>query len=189
MSIVAQKSLMARYARMLAIEEKQPASKLLKFQTTGKPEVILAFTIKDWDLASPTAASLAADSVDLHADWVTGGLITAGPDDAVLDGVSARMIATDTWLVALVSERAVEHDRLVRILETASRVGRNRRVGVLPVRFEVDEWEPPAVYSRWPRIEEIEGRLRIFGPGTPDKSYPLRRWFHSDSVRQHYEMR
>jgi hypothetical protein len=188
-SIITCESLFERYCRMEAVEERQPFPKLLKFRTPGKPEVILAYTRKDWDLATFAAAALAGGSVDLHTDWVTARLTGDGPDDETLDRLSDRMTPTDTWLVALVSERAVEHERLVRALEVGSEAAHNRRVGVLPVRYAADEWEPPAVYRRWPRIEEVEDKLLIFGPNASDVSYPLRRWLRSASVKQHYEMR
>ena len=152
-------------------------SKRLKFETAGAPTVYLAYTIEDWNLASPAAAALAACGVDIYAEWSCGQLFE-GFDAAAADRLRTRIGMHGSWLVVLVSERTPLNDRIPWVLELARETMPPNRFAVLPVLFEADDWSLPQVYDGFPRIEELGDDLCVIGPD-PGVPAPLRRWFRA----------
>ena len=86
-----------------------------------------------------------------------------------------RLSLPDAWLVAIVSERAKDLDRLLWVLDLAREKMQQRHYAVLPVRHESMDWNLPAAFTAYPRIETRGDDLVIVWPDTPYR-LPLRRW-------------
>jgi hypothetical protein len=173
-SIITYKSLFARFARSLAKDESNSGSKRLKFETSGAPTIYLAYTIEDWDLASPAADALAGCGVDIHADWTLGRLFTEFDDEAAIL-LRTRLSLAGSWLVVLVSERTPPGGRIQWVLELARETLSPARFAVLPVHHGTDDWSLPRDLAGFPRIEEKGDDLCVTGPA-PGASLLLHDW-------------
>ena len=173
MSILTYKSLFARACRSWAEGESTPPSKRLKYPAAGAPTVYLAYVFEDWSMAGTAADALGTYGVDIYADWSAARLDDF--DEKAAERLSLKLAEPDAWLVACVSERSKDTDPLRWVLEIARAAMDRRRYALLPVRYELRDWNPPAIFSDSPRIEERLDDLVIV---RPDSTYllPLRRW-------------
>ena len=97
-----------------------------------------------------------------------------GPFGIVL-ARSRKLAQPDAWLVALISERAKDTDRLLWVLELAREMMQQRHYAVLPVRHESMDWNLPTAFTAFPRIESRGDDLVIVWPDSP-YHLPLARW-------------
>lgn len=178
MSILTSESLFARFASSLAEDETGKRSKLLKYQTDGAPTVYLAYVFEDWGMAGEAAGALATCGADIHCDWSAARLFDVNQDE--VERLRIKLGNPDAWLVALVSERTKDIERIRWALDLARETMQRGRFALLPVRCEPPDWTLPAELRGYPRIEARgDDLVRI----SPESTYqlPLRRWFRMPS--------
>jgi hypothetical protein len=174
MSIVTFKNLFARACRSWAVGDIATPSKRLKYPTGGAPTMYLTHVFADWDLEAHAADALATYGVDIYVEWSSGRLFDDF-DVKAAEHLRSRIGFPDDWLVALISERAKDTYRLLKVLDMARESMLPHRFAVLPVRFESMDWNPPPAFIAYPRIEERSDDLHIVWPNST-YHLPLRRW-------------
>jgi hypothetical protein len=92
-----------------------------------------------------------------------------------LERLRYRLGLPDVWLVALISERAMDTDRLLQVLEMARETIPQRHYAVLPVRHEAMDWNLPTAFAAYPRIEARGDDLVVIRPDSP-YHLPFCRW-------------
>jgi len=120
------------------------------------------------------ARALATGGVNIHADLSAGSLFKKGGDS--MERLRGRLGMPDAWLVALLSERTRDLDRLAWVLEMARETMLANRYALLPVRYKDDDWILPHEFSRYPRIETHRNDLVRVSPRAAAR-LPLCRWF------------
>jgi hypothetical protein len=174
MSILTYQALFERFTRTLAEDETGTRSTRLKFPTDGAPTVYLAYVFEDWGMASIAAGALATCGVDIYADWSAARLFE--PDEAATEALRDRLGRMDAWLVALVSERTKNLERLRAVLDLGWKTVQAGRYALLPVRYESPDWKLPPRLAVYPRIESRGDDLVRIAAGSTYQ-IPLRRWF------------
>jgi hypothetical protein len=174
LSIVTYQSLYARFARAQAEAATGKRSKYLRYRTAGAPTVYIAYTFEDWGMVSTVARALATCDVNLHPDLSAGSLFKKGGSS--LERLRGRLEMPDAWLVALLSERTRDLDRLALVLDMARQTMPPSRFALLPVRYRADDWKVPRAFARYPRIETYRSDLVRVSPRSATR-LPLCRWF------------
>ena len=173
MSILTHKSLFARSCRTWAEGESAPPSKRQKYPADGTPTVYLAYVFEDMSMAGTVADALGSYGVDIYADWSAAQLTDL--DEKAAERLRYQLGLSDAWLVALISERAKDTDRLLWVLELARETMARRQYAVLPVRYESMGWSLPTSFAAFPRLEARGSDLEIVWPDSP-YHLPLCRW-------------
>jgi hypothetical protein len=176
LSIVTYQSLYARFARAQAEAATGKRSKYLRYRTAGAPTVYFAYGFEDWGMVNTVARALATCGVDIHADLSAGSLFKKGGDS--MERLRGRLGMPDAWLVALLSERTKDFDRLTWVLDVARETTLPGRYALLPVRYEADDWILPREFVKYPRIETHRNELVRVSPGAATK-LPLSRWLRT----------
>lgn len=176
MSIVTYQSLYARFARAQAEAATGKRSKFLRYRTAGAPTVYIAYTFEDWGMVETVARALATCEVDIHADRSAGSLFKKG--GVSMERLRGRLEMPDAWLVALVSERTRDTERIAWVLDTARETTLPGRYALLPVRYKEDDWILPREFSRYPRIETHRNDLVRVSTRSAAR-VPLCRWFRT----------
>ncbi|GEM_PF-1864457 len=174
LSIVTYQSLYARFARARAEAAVGKRSSYLRYRTAGAPTVYLAYAFEDWGMVSTAARALATCGVNIHPDLSAGSLFKKGGYN--MERLRDRLVMPDAWLVALLSERTRDTERLTWVLDVARATALPGRYALLPVRYEEDEWILPREFSKYPRIEVHRNELVRVSPRAAAK-LPLCRWF------------
>jgi len=174
LSIITYQSLFARFALAQAEAATGKRSRYLRFRTAGAPTVYLAYAFEDWGMVSTVARSLATCGVNIHPDLSAGCLFEEGGD--MMERLRRRLGMPDSWLVALMSERTNDLDRLTWVLDMAREATLPGRYALMPVRYKADDWLPPREFAKHPRIETHRSDLVCVSPGSASK-LPLYRWF------------
>jgi hypothetical protein len=173
MGIITYQSLFARACRSWAEGETAPPSKRQKYPAKGLPTVYFAYVFEDWAMAGTAADALGTYGTDIYAEWSAARLFDF--DEKAAERLRYQLGLPDTRLVAIISERAKDLDRLLWVLELARETMQRRHYALLPVRYEAMDWNPPPALAAYPRIEERRDDLVMV---MPDSTYhlPLGRW-------------
>ena len=125
------------------------------------------------DVAGTAADALGTCGVDIYADWSSAQLFKF--DEKAAERLSMKLAEPGSRLVACVSEKSRDTDRLLSVLELARQTMAQRHYAVLPVRYESMDWTLPSAFAAFPRIEARADDLEIVWPDSPYR-LPLRRW-------------
>ena len=177
MGIVTYKYLFAGFGRSLSADPDGTRSKRLKFEEPGFPAVYLAYTFEDWSMATTAAHALAMCGVDIYTDWLAARLFTLDEQGELR--LRIKLDLPNARLVALMSERTKDFERLRKVLDLARETMQRGRYAVLPVRFESTDWDPPPAFAEYPRIE-LHGHDLVFIAPNSTYHLPLRRWFRPE---------
>lgn len=158
---------------MWAEGESAPPSKRQKYPTDGAPTVYMEYVFEDWSMAGIAADALGTYGVDIYVDWTSARLF--GFDERAVERLRLKLAEPGARLVACLSERSKDTDRLLSVLKSARETMAQKHYAVLPVRYESTDWALPAAFTAFPRIEARGDDLVVI---SPNSSYhlPYRRW-------------